>query len=109
MESIDLSISIVIVLMSVLLYFISYAAEKYITRKWCLLYFVPSIAVIAATAFSGFDIYMLPVYSGALLLLAGYIKTAAGSEGRYVYFQLCLLWQLFLYVRMQRVIENMTM
>lgn len=74
MESIDLSISIVIVLMSVLLYFISYAAEKYITRKWCLLYFVPSIAVIAATAFSGFDIYMLPVYSGALLLLAGYIK-----------------------------------
>ena len=74
MESIDLSISVVIVLMSVFLYFISYAAEKYITRKWCLVYLVPSIAVIAATAFSGFDIYMFPVYFGALLLLAGYIK-----------------------------------
>lgn len=74
MEFTDLRIIILLMIFSVVLFIISYVAEKRITQKWRICYAAPVIFGIIMLGFAGFEIYMLPAYIAAVLLLAGFFK-----------------------------------
>ena len=58
----------------VLLYFVSGLAEKYISTKWRLLYGIPAVLCMFLTALEGFEISLLGLYAGSLLLMTGFFK-----------------------------------
>lgn len=74
MEYLDLLMSILLIIFSVALFILSFIAEKKITQKWRICYAAPTIVILIITALSVFEKYMLPVYIGAVILLAGFIK-----------------------------------
>lgn len=74
MKSIDFSLSVILAFLSAVLFMFSYSAEKYITRMWNLAYLFPAVVVIIASAFTGYETCLIPVYAGSALLIAGFIK-----------------------------------
>lgn len=74
MEYLDLLMSILLIIFSVALFILSFVAEKKLTQKWRICYAAPVIVILIITALSVFEKYMLPVYIGAILLLAGFLK-----------------------------------
>ncbi len=74
MEYFDLLMSILLIVFSAGLFILSFVAEKRITQKWRLCFVAPLIVTFILTAMSGLDTYMLPVYIGAVILLAGFLK-----------------------------------
>lgn len=62
---------------AVLLYLLAGVATKFITNKWRAFYCVPAVAAMFLLTATGFEVSMLGVYVGAVLLLAGFVKDSA--------------------------------
>lgn len=56
------------------LYVLAGYAREVVTTKWRICYMIPAIVCMTFTAFSGFEISMLGVYFGAVILLVGFLK-----------------------------------
>ncbi len=74
METIDLTLAILLIVFPIGLFVISFFAEKIISQKWRLCYIAPAITAFIVIGLRGYDICMLPAYIGAVLLLAGFLK-----------------------------------
>ena len=73
----DLVLIILEVTFTIGLYVLAGYAEKVISPKWRLCYVVPAVVCMFVIAVFGFEISMLGVYIGAVLLLAGFVKEEA--------------------------------
>lgn len=73
----DLVLIILEVIFTIGLYVLAGYAEKVISPKWRLCYVVPAVVCMFVIAVFGFEISMLGVYIGAVLLLAGFVKEEA--------------------------------
>lgn len=62
------------VFMCAVLFLVAGAAEKYASRKWRVLYLVPAVVCMFLTALEGFEISLLGLYAGSLLLTAGFFR-----------------------------------
>lgn len=74
MEYLDLVLAILLIVFSAALYVISKVAEKKITQKWRICYAVPAVIGLIVVGLAGFELYMLPAYAAAVILLAGFFK-----------------------------------
>ena len=59
---------------AVLLYVLAEVAVKFISSKWRAFYCVPAVVGMFLLAITGFEISMLGVYAGAVILLAGFVR-----------------------------------
>lgn len=64
--------------LSVGLFVLAGIAAKFISPKWRLCYAAPALFCIVMLAAGGFEKYMLGVYIGAVLMLAGFFSDKAG-------------------------------
>lgn len=55
-------------------------AERVFSTKWKLCYAIPLILCVFAIALFGFEVSMLGVYLGSVLMLAGFVKEEAGCR-----------------------------
>lgn len=58
------------------LYGLAGYAREVINTKWRICYVIPAIVCMVFTAFSGFEISMLGVHFGSVILLVGFVKDA---------------------------------
>ena len=70
----DLSLMILELIFTVVLFLLAGYADKNVSPKWRLCYAVPMIVCIFAIAAFGFEISMLGVYLATILLLVGFVK-----------------------------------
>ncbi len=74
MEYLDLSLALLLIALSATLFVISKIAEKRVTQKWRICYAAPVMAGLIIVGIAGFDIYMIPAYAAAVVLLVGFFK-----------------------------------
>lgn len=74
MELFDIYIIAEVVILSAALWFVAGYAEKVVTQRWRILYFLPFLLCIFLTAGIGFEISMLGAYIAAALPLAGFVR-----------------------------------
>lgn len=70
----DIILIAVELLLCIILYIIAGAAEKYVTNKWRVCYFIPIVIALVFITVSGFEPLMLGVYFGSILMLVGFLK-----------------------------------
>ena len=73
----DLALIILELIFTIGLYMLAGYAENYVSPKWRLCYAVPTIVCMFGLAVFDFELSMLGVYIGAVLLLAGFVKEEA--------------------------------
>ena len=74
MEYLDMLMAILLTVLSVLLFILAKVAETKKTQKWRICYAVPAMITLFITGFAGVEIYMLPAYIAAVVLLAGFFS-----------------------------------
>lgn len=74
MEYLDLILVILLIVFAAALFKISCIAESRLTQKWRICYAAPVIVALIVAGLAGFDIYMLPAYIAAIVLLTGFFK-----------------------------------
>lgn len=70
----DTILVLVELLLCVILFIVAGKAEKYVTSKWRICYFVPVLICIIFITVSGFEPLMLGTYIGSVLMLLGFIR-----------------------------------
>lgn len=77
MEYLDLITALFLAVSSVLLFILAKIAEKRKTQKWRICYAAPAIMLLFLAGAAGFEIYMLPSYIAAFVLLAGFFRDSS--------------------------------
>lgn len=70
----DLFLIVLELLGAFLLYLLAGYATKVLSSKWRICYMLPAVLCLFITAVTGYEIAMLGVYIGSVLLLAGFFK-----------------------------------
>lgn len=74
MDYLDLVFVLLLVIFSAVLFMLSIVAEKRKTQKWRICYAAPVMVGLIIVGIAGFDIYMLPAYVAAVIILAGFFR-----------------------------------
>lgn len=73
MQYMDIFLMVLEMLGAILLFLLAGYAQKVVNSKWRIAYALPVVICLAAVGFGGFEVDMLGVYLGAVVLLGGFL------------------------------------